>query len=118
MFYLLNISFLPFFKSETESKSCKRLLDNKNPFFHESVIILRTPSEEQVFSFYPIGNYMLKVNKRITRRRYEICSKLTKKTPERRRRSGVLIVNFEHISRLVLMCLLFEGINAGWISTN
>ena len=32
----------------------------------------------------------------------EICSKLTIKTPKRRhrRRSGVIIVNFEHISQL------------------
>ena len=36
------------------------------------------------------------------------CSKLTIKTPERRywRRSGVFIVNFEHISHLVLVFLL------------
>ena len=39
--------------------------------------------------------------------------KLTVKTPKRRhwRRSGVLIVNFEHISLLVLD---FEQINASW----
>ena len=51
---------------------------------------------------------MLKVNNRNTRTRCEICSKLTIKTPERRqwRRSGVFIVNFEHISHLVLMFLL------------
>ena len=38
----------------------------------------------------------------------EILSKLTIKTLERRhwRRSGFLIVNFEHISRLVLLFLL------------
>ena len=36
-----------------------------------------------------------------------MCSKLTIKTPERRRRrSGVFIVNFEHISHLVLVLLL------------
>ena len=40
------------------------------------------------------------VNKN-TRKRYEMCSKLTRKTPERHwRRSGVFIVNFEHISHL------------------
>ena len=35
----------------------------------------------------------------------EVCSKLTKKTPERRhcRRSGVFIVNFERISHIVLV---------------
>ena len=56
----------------------------------------------------PAGIYLLKVNNRNTRARCEICSKLTIKTPERRywRRSGVFIVNFEHISHLVLMFLL------------
>ena len=41
-------------------------------------------------------------------KKFEICSKLTIKTLERRhwRRSGVLIVNFEHISHLVLVFLL------------
>ena len=57
---------------------------------------------------FPAGNYMFKVNNRNTRTRCEICSKLTIKTPERRqwRRSGVFIVNFEHISHLVLVFLL------------
>ena len=38
----------------------------------------------------------------------EICSKLTKKTPNRYQRcfSGVFIVNFEHISNIVLAFLL------------
>ena len=31
-----------------------------------------------------VSNYLLKVNNRNTRTRYEICSKLTIKTPERR----------------------------------
>ena len=45
---------------------------------------------------------MLKVNNRNTRKRYEICSKLTINTPERHiwRRSGVFFVNFELISHL------------------
>ena len=52
--------------------------------------------------------YLFKVNNRNTRTRCEICSKLTINTPERRhwRRSGVFIVNFEHISHLVLVFLL------------
>ena len=56
----------------------------------------------------PAGNYMFKVNNRNTRTKCEICSKLTIKTSERRqwRRSGVFIVNFEHISHLVLVFLL------------
>ena len=56
----------------------------------------------------PAGIYLLKANNRNTRTRCEICSKLTINTPERRhwRRSGVFIVNFEHISHLVLVFLL------------
>ena len=34
---------------------------------------------------YPAGIYLLKVNNRNTRTRYEICSKLAIKTPKRRR---------------------------------
>ena len=54
----------------------------------------------------PVDIYLLKVNNRNTKTRCETCSKLTIKTPERRderRRSGVFIVNFEHISHLVLV---------------
>ena len=55
--------------------------------------------------YYIIYNInILKVNNRNTRTKCEICSKLTVKTPERsRRRSGVFIVNFEHISHFVLV---------------
>ena len=54
------------------------------------------------------GRYMFKVNNINTRSRCEICSKLTIKTPERHKwcRSGVFIVNFEHISQFVLVFLL------------
>ena len=64
------------------------------------------------------GIYLLKVNNRNSRTRFEICSKLTVKTPERHQwhHSGVFIVNlasffvfivnFEHISYLVLLFLL------------
>ena len=50
---------------------------------------------------------MSKVNNRNTGTSCEIYSKLTMKAPERRhwRRSGVFIVNFEHISHLVLVFL-------------
>ena len=56
----------------------------------------------------PAGNYMFNVNNRNNRARCEICSKLTIKTPERRNwcRSGVFIVNVEHISHHVLVFLL------------
>ena len=54
------------------------------------------------------GIYLLKVNNRNTRRRCEICSILTIKTPEQHHwsRSEVFIVNFEHTSHFVLVFLL------------
>ena len=57
---------------------------------------------------YAARNYMFKVSNRNTRTRCEIYSKLAIKIPERRqwRRSGIFIVNFEHISYLVLVFLL------------
>ena len=56
----------------------------------------------------PSGIYMFKARSNNTRTRCEICSELTTKTPERRhwRLSGVFILNFEHISHLVLEFLL------------
>ena len=52
-----------------------------------------------------VGIYLLKGNNRNTRKRWEMCSKLTIKIPERRqwRRSRIFIVNFEHISHIVLV---------------
>ena len=63
--------------------------------------------------YIPADNYMFKVYNRNTRTRCEICSKLTIKTPERRQwcRSGVVIVNFEHISNLVLVFLLLTTLS-------
>ena len=57
---------------------------------------------------YSASIYLFKVNNRNNRRRFEICSKLTIKTQERRqlRRSGVFIVNFENASHLYLEFLL------------
>ena len=52
-----------------------------------------------------VDNYMFKVNNRNTRKRCEICSKLTIKTPERRQArtyftpcSSASIVNFEQVN--------------------
>ena len=44
---------------------------------------------------------------------FEICSKLIIKTSERRhwRRSGVFIVNFEHISHFLVFVFYFEHAN-------
>ena len=65
---------------------------------------------------FDLGNYRFKVNNRNTRTRYEICLKLTIKTPEQRHWtyptpcSIVSFVNFEHVdtswvSRKPLKCL-------------
>ena len=56
----------------------------------------------------PANIYLFKVNNRNTRKKCEICHKLTIKTPEWRkwRRTGVFIVNPEHISHLFLVFLL------------
>ena len=64
--------------------------------------------EAGLYLEYPGNIYLFKVNNSNTRKRYEICSKLTIKTPERRhwRRCGVFIVNFKHISNHVLVFLL------------
>ena len=68
---------------------------------------------EQLFQFFnadilPANIYLFKFNNRNTRKRCQKCSKLKIKTPERRHwnRSGVFIVNFEHISHLFLLFLL------------
>ena len=60
--------------------------------------------------FFPGNSYLFEVNKGNTRKRCGICSKLTIKTPERRqlRRSGDIIVNFEHISHLFLVLLFLN----------
>ena len=60
------------------------------------------------YEAYLAGNCMFKFNNRNTRTRCEISPKLTIKIPERRhwRRTGIFIVNFEHISRLVLVFIL------------
>ena len=70
-------------------------------------------NEVQLFYFQYFGNYpanieLFKNNNRKTRKRCEICSKLTIKTPQRCkcRRSGISFVNFEHISQLFLVVLL------------
>ena len=61
-----------------------------------------------LYETFPASNYIIKVKNRNTKTRCEICSKLTIKTPERRqwRHFAVFIVNFEHISQLILVFLL------------
>ena len=56
-------------------------------------------SKKLAWCHNPTNIYLFKVNDRNTRKRCEICSKLTIKTTKlRHSRSGVFIVNAEHIS--------------------
>ena len=67
--------------------------------------------------YSPVGMYLLKVNKRNTRKRCKICSKLTIKTTERR--SGVCIVKlWTYItpSCSSVSIVNFEYVIAGWVS--
>ena len=54
----------------------------------------------------PARFYVFKVNNRNFRGRCEICSNSTLRIPQRRLCSGVVIVNFRHISHLALVFLL------------
>ena len=79
---------------------------------HSWIVITEHPGSENMLE----GQVLLKN----TIKRSEICSKLTIKTPERRywRRSGVFIVNFEHIllsSRVSIVD--FEQVNVSWVQT-
>ena len=71
-----------------------------------------------IIYYHPAGIYLPKVNNRNTRTRCEICWKLTIKTTERPqcRRSGIFIVNFEHIFTPCSSVSIvdFEHVIAGW----
>ena len=59
--------------------------------------------------------YLLKVNNRNTRKRCELYSKLTIKTPERRHWRRIVNVNFEHISVFSSAFIFdFEKVNISW----
>ena len=60
---------------------------------------------DKTLELNPAKIYLFKDSNRNTRKRCEICSKLTVKTPEWRqwRRSGVFIVNFKHVVDLFLV---------------
>ena len=66
--------------------------------------------KKNLFIYIPVNIYLFKFINRNARKRCEIYSKLTVKTSERRRRSGVFIANFYHISHLCFYCY-FEQVN-------
>ena len=90
-------------------------LDEYYKFINWLHIFLLTGNEEEKLKLlsalgiiFFLGIYLFKVNNRNIRTMCEISSKSIIKTSERRQwcRSGVFIVNFEHISRTVLLFLL------------
>ena len=73
----------------------------KNIMLLETLILILKP--EFIFSF-PSGIYLFKVNNANTNLLSEICSRLTIKKPDRCQwRRYVSIVNFEQISRIILV---------------
>ena len=92
-----------------KGKQIRLLLERYANFFTSTLSKVHWLQLASVSScHFPACNYMFKVNNRNTRTRCEICSKLPIKTPEWHHchRSGVFIVNFEHISHLLLLFLL------------
>ena len=81
-----------------------------NCHFTKILVCLLIISAASNFNVYklirwdPANTYLFKFNTDSIKKS-EICSKLTIKTVERR--SGIFILNFEHISHLFLMLLLF-----------
>ena len=82
-------------------------------FFLKLATLFYPPSQRKIHkkilcSHYPANIYLIIVNNRNTRKRCEMCFKLTIITLERRhwRRFDVFMVNFEHISHLFLVLLL------------
>ena len=78
-------------------------------FYQSDTVELRKKSSQEqehskIFYLYrPANIYLFKVNKKNTRKKYEICSKLTRKSLERhRRRSSLFIIDFEDISQFLL----------------
>ena len=72
-------------------------------------------NHERNESTHPAGNYLFRVNKGNDRAMYEISSKITIMTPERRQYSGVFLVKllagFSHFSGVSIIA--FEQVNDG-----
>ena len=103
MFDICQFPWMDHFLQQWSSKFFVRIQKN---------LVLKVNGRRKCISFLqstdPVCIFMFKVNYRNTRARCEICSELTIKTPERRQwsHSGVFIVNFEHISHILLVFLL------------
>ena len=101
-----NVSSFKNFSKEKEGASRISNLTIERVDIFVSVIQLKT---------IPSNIYLFKVNKRNKRKSCAICSELTIKTSERGwRRSGVIIVHYEHLSQLLFRVFVvdFEQVNA------
>ena len=85
------------------------------PYDRDLLKEFRSIVNDRLYQSFPANIYVLKVNNRNTRKRCEICSKLTIKIPEQRhwRRSTVFTVNLEHVSHLFSSVSIvdFEQVN-------
>ena len=72
-------------------------------------ILGRNPLTSYLWPNFPVSFYLFKVNNRNSRKRCEICSKLTTKIPKRRHRhrSSVFIFNVQQFLHHSLVFLLF-----------
>ena len=72
-------------------------------------ILGRNPLNSYLWPNFPVSFYLFKVNNRNSRKRCEICSKLTTKIPKRRHRhrSSVFIFNVQQFLHHSLVFLLF-----------
>ena len=82
-------------------------IDFVRPAISYEFLIRNALNNLKLSNYVPTDNCMFNNNNKNTRTRCEVCSKLTKKTPERC--SGVFIVNYEHISHFVLVFLLLTS---------
>ena len=91
--------------------SCEKEIENIYQCYNFFYVQFRINFSFCTFSRHFLANiYSFKFNHRSIRKRCEICSKLTIKTPEQRqwRRSSVFIINFKDISHLSLVFLLLN----------
>ena len=91
----------------------KQILNNTSNTALSKVIIFSGPN--------PGNIYLFKVNNKSIRKRCEIFSRLTIKTPERRHchSSAAFIVNFEHISNFLwYFYCYFEQVSVSWDLSN
>ena len=107
-YFLLHQHLVRWWGSPGSPKCERKLKQNKRVLVRMSTEILQVIIQ---INYIPASIYLPKVNNRNTRTRCEICSQR-----RQQRHSIVFIVNFEHISHLVLVLLLltYEHVIAGW----